>query len=154
MTRFLVARGMTRSRVGQGNDNIEGCKDDDCLWGESGLDTISGSLGKDLIRGGSDNDVLTGDRDYWDGSLSLDGRYVITDPDGLGLGKSRYRDVFYFEKNAAANGRDRIQDLDVIAGGKDVYGLNWRDADARYEKLDLTAALGSRLVFFSMWRTS
>lgn len=131
---------------GKGDDILVGGKGDDKLWGEEGRDLISGALDRDWLRGGAENDVLYGDRGYWDSSMSTDGLFVVSDPDNLGLGKSRYRDTFCFEKSLAENGRDVIRDLDVVTAGKDVYGLSASSSDARFDVLDLRAPLGGRAI--------
>lgn len=137
---------------GKGNDTIEGGKGNDRLSGEQGQDLISGGLDRDWIRGGALNDTLWGDRNYWEAGMSTDGLLVIDDPnDGVNNPysntKARYRDTFYFESNAFANGIDMIKDLDVItAGGLDAYGTSSAHADARFDTLDLCAALGSKTI--------
>ncbi|MBQ0929479.1 beta strand repeat-containing protein [Ideonella alba] len=95
----LEGTGNARANEISGNvgDNLlRGMAGNDLLLGNAGLDQLNGGAGADTLRGGADNDRLVG---------------------GAGV------DQFVLEASAAANGLDKVLDLQAGIGG-DVVDLS------------------------------
>lgn len=86
--RFTASKidGAVTVTGGNGNDTIEGSRQDDVLDGGPGNDTVEGWWGADVIRGGDGNDTVTGDgwrsersADVIDGGPGIDSTQDWTD---------------------------------------------------------------------------